>query len=196
MERRRMLVLVGALVLVASACGGDDTTDPTVDTQASQDGGSGTSDGGSGTGDGSTGSDGGSDGGGGERSGAPEIDPDDMPAPGEIVLEVDGQTFTVTADDVDFYTCDIDEGFINVRAESASQNWTVQIDTVSGRANASLQLNDPGIVYTSFTGPEVPGGASVEAPYVLYEAPFTSYPTDDLADVTELGTGRASVTCP
>ncbi|NND01867.1 MAG: hypothetical protein HKN91_03695 [Acidimicrobiia bacterium] len=198
--RLRWLAMLMATMLLAASCGGDDSAEPSSDPsdtteQTSEPGGS---DDGSGDNQGDDGSNNGSGDGSGDGSDgddAPEINPGEMPSAGEITFAVDGQTFRVTAAEVDFYTCDIDETFVNVRAESESQNWTIQIDPGSGRANASLELREQSVSYGSFTGPEAAGGTDTDAPYVLYVGRFDRTNLDDLSDFSDVGTGRVSVTC-
>ncbi len=192
----RLLAVLLAVALLAAACGGDDNSDDASggsDDPTEQDGGSD----GDTAGDGSGGDDSnaGDDDSSGDQSGAPDIDPGDMPAPGEAVFEVDGQTFTINADDMDYFICEIGD-FVNVRSESGNLSVTVQYDAELGRGNVTFIVEDSNVRYDSFYGPGEAGGVSVEDPYVVYEGGFDATDLDDLSDLSDVGTGRVSVTCP
>ena len=196
MNKRLMMLVLLAVGLVVAGCAGDNgSSDQTVATgdpagQSEDSGGSdqsaGEVDGGDSDAEGS-----GSDG------GAPELDPSDMPPPGAVVLEVEGQTFTISADEMDYFVCDIGDDFVSVRSESGSQDLAVQVDrSAAGRGNATVSPAGSDVVYNSFYGPETTGGATVAAPHVVYEGPFDATNVDDINDISDVGTGRVSVTCP
>ena len=209
-RRFRLLAVVAALALLVAACGGDTNGsddggdgDAGSDSGTSQDGGSqdtgGTADGTGGqdpdddaSSDGDSGDDGTSTGSGGP----PDLDPGDMPPAGTVVFEIDGQTFTISADDMDYFICDIADDFVNVRSESGTQDVTVQFDPVNGLGNAGLTVEGSDVVYNSFFGPATSGGATAEAPYVVYEGEFDTTTAEDPLGATPVGIGRVLVTCP
>lgn len=196
MSGRRLLTILSMTVLIAAACGGtdiandlpEDTDIPSVE------------------GDGSTNSEEGGDqgadaeqqntDGGSLDSGPPVLDPNDMPPPGEALFEVDGQVFTIAADTMDYFLCDSNEEFPNVQSESETQDLSVQFDAQSGRGNAGVEAEGTGLRYSSFVGPETPGGVSVDGPHILYEARFDATALEDINDTADVGLGRISVTCP
>ncbi len=195
MNKRLMVLLLLSVVLVVAACAGDNgSSDQTVapEDPAGQSDDPGGSDQGAGDVDGGDSAEGsGSDG------GAPELDPSDMPPPGAVVLEVEGQTFTISADEMDYFVCDIGDDFVSVRSESGSQDLAVQVErSAEGRGNATISPAGSDVVYNSFYGPETTGGATVAAPHVVYEGPFDATNVDDINDISDVGTGRVSVTCP
>lgn len=197
-SRLRILFLTVVLALTAAACGGDQassTTAPGSGNQAGQDDGSGTSDGGSGddgsvapgSNDGSSGSNGG---------GPPTLDPGAMPPAGEVVIEIDGQSFTIDSATMDYFVCDPSPEFTNVQSESPTQDLGVQADAQSGRGGANVTVEGADVVYNSFFGPETSGGVAVEGHHIVYEGRFDATNPDDPSDFTDVGTGRISVTCP
>lgn len=190
--RMRGVVLLAVLSLLVPACGGDDSgsgADTVADRTVDQSDDSSASDS-----DGSASEpDGGDD---QPSSGAPDLDPGAMPAPGQVVLEVDGRTVTFDGADMESFICDVEETFVNVRATSPTESVTVQYDPPSGRGNVTLIKEESGDRYDSFVAPEGPGGVAFEAPHVLYESRFDLSNVDDLSDITDIGIGRVSVTCP
>ncbi len=196
--RRTWLAVLAILAVLTAACGDSDVAaddqpgsaadvidrrDGSEDADGSQDtsGGADAEDGNAASGDGGS---------------APDLDPDTMPPAGEIVFEVDGEAFSIRADAMDYFICELDEAFVNVRSESATQSVTVQVDTQSGRGNANLTAEGSDVRYDSFFGPETVGGAAVEAPHLLYEGRFDASPLGDPGDFSDVGLGRVSVTCP
>lgn len=200
-QRIRLLAVLTVLAMLTAACGGDsnpddESGDPTGSTQ--QDGGSNNHDDGAGGADSSGGSDDGSDdpSGSDDAGGAPTIDAGSMPAPGEVVFEVDGQTFTFKAEEMDYFICEIGADFVNVRSESATQDLAVQFDPAAGLGNANVTPEGSDVRYDSFVGPATTGGVAAEDPYVLYEGRFDATQLDDISNLSDVGTGRVSVTCP
>lgn len=198
--RSRLLAFLAILAVLAASCGGGDTSsdDGTGDSDnpAGQDRSPGSGDGAQDSDGDSSETDGSNSSGGDVGSGPPELDPGSMPPAGEVVFEVDGQTFTIVADQMDYFICDIGDEFVNVRSESATQDLTVQFDPASGRGNATVTPDGSDVAYNSFFGPETTGGVAVEAPHLLYEAPFDASQLDNLSDISQVGVGRISVTCP
>ncbi|MDH3190553.1 MAG: hypothetical protein OEM39_07980 [Acidimicrobiia bacterium] len=196
-QRMRLLAVLTVLALLTAACGGDSNPDdqsgdPTGSTE--QDDGSnnpGEGAGGDDSGGGSDDTSGSDDGG-----DAPEIDPGSMPAPGEVVFEIGGQTFTFNADEMDYFICEIGDDFVNVRSESGTQDLAVQFDPTAGLGNANLTPEGSGVRYDSFFGPATTGGAAAEEPYVLYEGRFDATQLDNISEFSDVGTGRVSVSCP
>lgn len=196
-HRLKLLAVLTVLTLLTTACGGDTKPDDQVgDSPGStqQDDASNNSD----DGVGGNGSSGGSDdpSGSDDGGGAPEIDPGRMPAHGEVVFEIDGQTFTFKADEMDYFICEIGDDFVNVRSESATQDLTVQFDPTAGLGNATMTPEGSEVRYDSRFGPSTTGGAGAEDPYVLYEGRFDATQLDNISDFSDVGTGRVSVTCP
>lgn len=199
-RRLKWLAVLMVMAMVAAACGGDGSSEddsPDSDTPTGQDDGS-NSDGGSGDpGSGDADQDPGDsnpDASGGD--GPPEIDPGAMPPAGQVIFEVDGQTFTINSADMDYFLCEPDPEFTNVQSESETQDLSVQFDAQAERGGVRVIVAGSDLVYGSFFGPETAGGISVEAPYIVYEGIFDVYHPDDPIDVTVLGMGRVSVTCP
>lgn len=190
------------MVLIVTACGGDDTSsDQTVEPESQTDQEDGSDDGNAGdSGDTDDGTgqqdsdDGTSDNGGGGEP--PDLDPSNMPGAGEVVFAVDGETFTITADAMDYFTCDPSEEFVNVQSESEAQSLSIQFDPGLGRGNATVRIEGSDFRYDSSFGPETPGGLAVDSPHILYEGRFDASNLNDLADITDVGTGQISVTCP
>lgn len=200
-QRMRLIAVLTVLAMLTAACGGDsnsddESADPTGSTQP--DGGSNNPDDGAGGDDSNGGSDDGSDdpSGSDDVGGAPEIDPGNMPAPGEVVFEIGGQTFTFKADEMDYFICEIGDDFVNVRSESGTQDLTVQFDPTAGLGNATMTPEGSDVRYDSFFGPATTGGAAAEDSYVVYEGRFDATQLDDIGDFSDVGTGRVSVTCP
>lgn len=199
--RLRLLAILATFALVIAACGGTESADDASngdggDTGIGTDAG-GTSDDGSGDA-GAQDTDGGTSDGDSSTDGTnepPDLDPGDMPPAGEVRFEVDGQTFTIKADEMDYFICELGGDFTNVRSESETLSLTVQFDPGSERGNASLVTEDDGVQYNSFFGPETPGGVAVEDPYLVYQGRFDETQLDDLS-FDEVGNGRVSVTCP
>lgn len=191
----RWLAVASVLALVVAACGdndggGDDVPGGAGDVIEQENGSSGSD--GSQDADDEPGSEDERVGGGG----GPDLDPSSMPLAGEVVFEVDGQTFTIVSTEMDYFICELGDAFVNVRSESATQSLTVQLDTESGRGNANLTAEGSDARYDSFFGPETAGGATVEDPHLLYEGLFDASQIDDISDVSQVGQGRVSVTCP
>lgn len=197
--RLRFVAIVIVVLTAAVACGGDDSSnDPSADPgdQVGQDDGSNDSDGGTNPDDGSDdqgSNDGASDPGVG---GAPNLDPGSMPPAGQAVFEVDGRTFTIAADTMDYFLCDPSAEFTNVQSESDTQDLSVQADAQSGRGGANVTVEGSDVSYQSFFGPETSGGVAVDGPHIVYEGRFDATNVDDPADFTDVGVGRVSVTCP
>ena len=199
-NRWRFFVLMMVLILTAAACGGDSESSTTASestNQAGQDDGSNDSDGGTTDGDDGAddpGSDDGSSGTNGD--GGPDLDPSAMPPVGEVVIAIDGQTFTIEAATMDYFTCDPSPEFTNVQSESATQDLGIQADAQSERGGANVTVEGSDVVYNSFFGPETSGGVAVDGQHIVYEGRFDATNPDDPASFTDVGTGRISVTCP
>lgn len=195
----RLIAVLVVFGLVAGACGGDDSSAPTADAgnPASQDDGSNDSNSGTnGSDDGSgdqVSDDGSSD---DMNDGPPDLDPNAMPAAGEAVIEIDGQTFAIVADTMDYFLCDPSSEFTNVQSESPTQDLSVQADAQSGRGNANVTVEGSDVNYSSFFGPETAGGVAVDGQHILYEGRFDAVNPDNPAESSDVGTGRVAVTCP
>lgn len=197
--RIRLIAMLMVFGLVAGACGGDDTSNSPSDAgnQASQDDGSNDSDNGTNGSDDGSGGEGSDDGTSDDMNdGPPDLDPSAMPAAGEAVIEVDGQTFTIVADTMDYFLCDPSPEFTNVQSESPTQDLSVQADAQSGRGNARAIVEGSDVEYSSFFGPETSGGVSVDGQHILYEGRFSAVNPDNPAEFSDVGTGRVAVTCP
>lgn len=183
----RWLAALLVMAMLAAACGGDGGTDAGADGAEAttvQD-------------DSSPDPDDGSPPAAGDSAGfgEPDLDPSSMPPAGEAVLEIDGQTFTIRAAEMDQFTCADDGGFLNIRATSATRDLTVQFTSDVGRGNVTLTDADLDVRYDSFFSAETGGGITVEMPYVVYEARFDATNNEDFS-ITDVGPGRVLVTCP
>ena len=192
--RLRLLAILALFTLVIAACGGTESSDDGSDdgggdTGTASDQGDGSEDAGSQDTDGDGSADGNS------ASEPPDLDPGDMPPAGEVRFEVDGQTFIINADEMDYFICELGGDFTNVRSESETLSLTVRFDPGSERGDASLVSEDDGVQYNSFFGPETPGGVAIEDPYLVYQGRFDETQLDDLS-FDDVGNGRVSVTCP
>ncbi len=119
-----------------------------------------------------------------------------MPPAGEVVFDVDGQTFTFVADEMDYFICDISDEFVNVRSESETASIAVGFDSGLGRGNATMIAEGSEVRYDSFFSAETTGGLAAEAPHVLFEGNFDASQLDNLSDITQVGVGQVAVTCP
>jgi len=204
--RLRIFAVLSTLVLLIAACGGTD--DAGGDTNGNggdsgaitdQDGpsgdGSAASGGSDDTDDPASGDTDRGDTGATNNSGPPDLDAGNMPPAGEVTLDVDGQVFTVRADDMDYFICELTGDFINVRSEGPTQDITIQYDPNFTTGNVTWILGD-GTRYDSFFNEGTGGGAAVEAPHLVYEAQFNTSTAEDPFAANDVGVGRVEVTCP
>lgn len=192
----KLLALFAVMAMVLASCGGSGTSDDGADGTdiITDDGGPSVSDGandgsGSGDADGDTGTGTGS-------SEPPDLDPGSMPPAGEVSFQVDGRIFTIRAEEMDYFICELNDDFTNVRSESETLSLAVQYDPTIARGNASLISEDDGIGYNSFLSEDTYGGIAIETPHLVFEANFDVTQLDNIADVTQVGPGRVEVTCP
>ena len=81
-------------------------------------------------------------------------------------------------------------------ATATSRQIDFGLDPAAGLGNANLTPEGSEVRYDSSFNPSTTGGAATDAPYVLYEGRFDASNLDNLSDISDVGTGRVSVTCP